>query len=316
MDQNFHTLLQGVGPAKSTAASGKEQALDSWNSALGAIAHRALSAARDIAPQVEELTAPLRSNADSSSALEAGSDGEPHWTSWAKSAAEQAQQRATLAAEQVQRELFQGLEKPEKARTVDWSEQVKTVQVQASTVTATIQDNVNSGLDMVTNSVTSSGAVLEEKGTATQQTVMEFNDRGLQLVVESELSVSAKEKAREAAQRARENIVAAAGVAKVTLSHAGSHVSAAASLAASPMKVLQFFIVFAVGIGLVVLALNFLPIILIAPQKFAMLFTIGSMTMLSSFGVLLGPLSLFNVLMHHWMLPFSGAYCSGLLGVL
>jgi len=313
MDQNFHTLLQGVGPAKSTAASGKEQALDSWNSALGAIAHRALSAARDIAPQVEELTAPLRLSADSSSALEAGSNDEPHWKSWAKKAAEQARQRAALAAEQAQRGLSQGLEK---ARTVDWSEQVRTVQAQASTATATIQDNVNWGLEMATNSVTSAGAVLEENGTAPRQAVAELSDTSLQSLVESQLSASVKEKAREAAQPAKENVAAVAGVAKGTLSNAGSHVSAAASLTSSPMNVLQFFIVFGVGAGFVALALNFLPIILIAPQKFAMLFTVGSMTMLSSFGVLLGPLSLFNLMTHHRMLPFSVAYCSGLLGVL
>jgi len=313
MEQNFRTLLQGPGPAKSTAISGKEQALDTWHSTLGAIARRARSAAREIAPQVEELTAPLRSNADSSNDLEAGSDGEPRWTSWAKNAAEQARQRATLAAEQAQRGLSQGLEK---ARTVDWSEQVKTVQTRASTATATIQDNVSWGLEMASSSVTSAGAVIEEKSTAAQQVVRDLSDRGLPSLGDAELSASAKEKAREAAQRARENVAAAAGVAKGALSNAGTRVSSAASLAMSPMKVLQFFIVFGVGVGFVALAINFLPIILIAPQKFAMLFTIGSMTIFSSFGVLLGPMSLFNLLTHRRMLPFSVVYCSGLLGVL
>merc|ERR1719210_979416 len=99
MDQNFHTLLPGPGPAKSTGTSGKEKALNTWSSALGAIAHRALSAAQDIAPQVEELTAPLKFNSDSSAALEASSNGEPHWTSWARNAAEQARQ----GLEQAQR---------------------------------------------------------------------------------------------------------------------------------------------------------------------------------------------------------------------
>jgi len=315
MDQNFHTLLQGVGPAKSTAASGKEQALDSWNSALGAIAHRAFSAARDIAPQVEELTAPLRFNSDSPSALEEGSNDEPHWTSWAKNAAEQARQRAVLAAEQAQRGLSQGLEKLEKATTADWSEQVKTVQVQASTATAAIQDNVSWGLEMATNSVTSAGAVIEENGIVPQQAVMELSDGGLQPLGEPELSVSAKDKARQAAQQVRENVAAAAGIAKGAQSNTGSHVSAAASPTSSPMNVLQFFVVFGVGIGLVALALNFLPIIPIAPKKFAMLFTIGSMTMLTSFALLLSPLSLFKLLTHHRMLPFSITYCSGLLGV-
>lgn len=312
MEQNFRTHLQGFGPAKSTAISGKEQALDTWHNALGAIARRARAAARDIAPQVEELTAPLRSSGDSSSNLEAGIDGEPRWTSWAKNAAEQARRNATLAAEQAQRGLSQGLEK---ARTVDWSEQVKTVQVRASTATATIQDNVSWGLEMASNSVNSAGTALEEKGTAAHQVARELSDR-LPSMGESELSACAKDKAKEAAQRARENVAAAAGVAKGALSNAGSRVSSAATLALSPMKVLQFFLVFGVGVGFVALAINFLPIILIAPQKFAMLFTIGSMTILSSFGVLLGPLSLFNLLTHNRMLPFSVTYVSGLFGVL
>eukprot|EP00812_Abedinium_dasypus_P011231 NODE_4801_length_640_cov_94.241026.p2 GENE.NODE_4801_length_640_cov_94.241026~~NODE_4801_length_640_cov_94.241026.p2 ORF type:complete len:160 (+),score=66.36 NODE_4801_length_640_cov_94.241026:56-481(+) len=84
----------------------------------------------------------------------------------------------------------------------------------------------------------------------------------------------------------------------------------------SPMKLAQFFGVFLAGLFLVMLSVNFLPLLLIAPQKFALLFTLGSMTMLSSFAVLTGPYALSAQLMQREKLPFSGAYCTSLVGTL
>lgn len=301
-----------------------EQTVDAWQSTLGAIARRARAAARDIVPQVEELTAPLTARAPETSDLEVGSE-EPRWASWAKQAAGHVRQKAAGAAEQAHRGLSQGLEK---ARTVDWTEQVRNVQGKASSATATLQgrvaqgveraktvewtehakcmqEGVSRGLEMATKTASSASIILQEKGQAAQKTVSEMSGRGLQTLSDSQVL-----------QKAKDNVSSVAGAAKGALSVAGGRVSAVTALTMSPAKLGQFAAVFVVGVLFIVLSFNFLPIILLAPQKFALLFTIGSVTILSSFGVLNGPLSLVASLAKWERLPFTVPYLTGLIGTL
>lgn len=61
---------------------------------------------------------------------------------------------------------------------------------------------------------------------------------------------------------------------------------------------------------------SFLPVMVIAPQKFALLFAFGSMTMLGSFTLLMGPKAFLQGMARKEQLPFSVAYSVGLIGTL
>merc|ERR1711972_960119 len=55
---------------------------------------------------------------------------------------------------------------------------------------------------------------------------------------------------------------------------------------------------------------------LLAPQKFAVFFTLGSITILSSFVILNGPQAFGKQLIQKNRRPFSAAYITGLVGTL
>lgn len=84
----------------------------------------------------------------------------------------------------------------------------------------------------------------------------------------------------------------------------------------SPAKLAKFAGVFMVGIFLISMSFSFLPMLVIAPQKFALLFAFGSVTMLSSFGILKGPQAFLSGMAQREQLPFSVLYGVGLVGTL
>merc|ERR1711920_1080792 len=84
----------------------------------------------------------------------------------------------------------------------------------------------------------------------------------------------------------------------------------------SPAKLAQFGGVFFIGIFLISMSMTFLPTLVIAPQKFALMFAFGSMTLLSSFAILKGPSAFFSSLVAREKLPFSLMYLVGLVGTL
>lgn len=294
----------------------------SWQSALGALARRARAAAAlEQGPQVQELTAPLNSGAPGSAGdLEEGG-GEPRWAAWARQAADHVRQQAAGAAEQAQKGL-------ERARTVDWAEQVKSVQGNMArgldSASASLQEkveraksmewaehakglqqNVSRSFEMVAASASSAGSALQEKGQAAQQVAREISGKGLQTLQESQV-----------VQKAREGATVAAGAARGALTVAGERAQGLAAFTMSPTKLAQFIAVFFVGVLFVALSFNFLPILLLAPQKFSMLFTIGSVTILGSFATLSGPVALLSSLTQRAKLPFTVTYTTGLLGTL
>merc|ERR1711879_848365 len=117
-------------------------------------------------------------------------------------------------------------------------------------------------------------------------------------------------------QNAREGVSIAATTARGALCVASERVSGAAALAMSPMKLAQFAGVFFLGSIFVMVSLNFLPFLLIAPQRFSVLFTVGSLIMLSSFVILSGPWAFAKQLVQRKRLPYTAAYVIGLFGTL
>lgn len=266
------------------------------------------------------LTRPLANpNAD----LEADQpEEESTWSAWARQAAERVRQSAAEAADQAQAAASRGLEK---AKSVDWDEKVtearsnmssgfEVVKSRVSEASVSIQEKVtqgveraksvdmtehlegfqrgiSNGLTNVSESATSAGAALQEKGQAGLQLTREYSQKGMENVRDSVSSVST--------------------VATERLSSAGSSLSA---LAVSPQTWGQFAGVFGMGLLFIMLSLNYLPFLLIAPSKFAACFTVGSVTMLSSFVIFNGPKTFVKSMFQRDKLPFSIAYIVGVLG--
>mmetsp|Transcript_54542 Transcript_54542/g.152117 ORF Transcript_54542/g.152117 Transcript_54542/m.152117 type:complete len:372 (-) Transcript_54542:62-1177(-) len=315
-------LAHGDVEAAPEGAAGEPGA--DWRSVFGSIAHRARAAALQAVPRSEELTVPLAAGAEPN--FEPGEE-EPRWTMWAKQAAGRVRQQAAEAAGQAQRGISMGVEK---VKAVDWGEQVKGVQDGvtrslervsdgASSATASIQETVTQGverantadwvehaqglrrgfshsLEIAAASASSSAVALQERGQAAQEMAREYSGKGMQAL--------------------GDNLTVATSSARGALSVASERVSGAATLAMSPKKLAQFAGVFFAGSLLIALSLNFLPILLIAPQKFALLFTVGSLTLLGSFAMLNGLRSFAASLSRRDKLPFSSAYVLGLVGTL
>ena len=74
-----------------------------------------------------------------------------------------------------------------------------------------------------------------------------------------------------------------------------------------------FAIAFGCGILLIILSLFFLPLAVISPQKFSLLFSLGSICILSSFAFLQNPYDYFMSLFSGEKLIFSVCYIGSLL---
>ena len=79
---------------------------------------------------------------------------------------------------------------------------------------------------------------------------------------------------------------------------------------------LKFGIVFVTGMAIVIISFFFLPLILIAPKKFALLFALGTFVSLSSFIFYYGTLQFFELLFNKDRIWFTVIYLSGFFGCL
>jgi hypothetical protein len=105
------------------------------------------------------------------------------------------------------------------------------------------------------------------------------------------------------------------------VSGAASSAAAAASGATSsiPTSTQWTYFAFFLGAGVLFLAMAFfifLPMIILAPAKFAMTFSIGSALCICSLGALKGWKNMFGHLLSKERLPFAGAYFGSLLATL
>lgn len=104
------------------------------------------------------------------------------------------------------------------------------------------------------------------------------------------------------------------------MSWASTKLSSAKSTVDELSNTKERFTTFAIlaicGTVCMILAFTFLPIVIISPHKFALLFTMGSALMLASFSFLRGHMAFFSHLASVSRLPFSLCYGLSLVGTL
>ena len=79
---------------------------------------------------------------------------------------------------------------------------------------------------------------------------------------------------------------------------------------------LKFGIIFITGMIIIIMSLFFLPLILISPKKFALLFALGTFVTLSSFIFYYGTIKFFELLFNKDRIWFTVAYLTGFFGCL
>jgi len=178
-----------------------------------------------------------------------------------------------------------------------------------------VAGNFIGGLGKLQDASASATAALSETGMAAQQKAKEFGNKSQEKIKEAHGKAAAKaQEAKETASNVAGVACNAAGAAKGKLAKAGEGLQGLGALATSPAKLAQFAAIFVVGTMLISASLSFLPMLPISPQKFALLFAFGSMTMLSSFAVLKGPKNFAATMVQREKLPFSVGYVIGLVG--
>jgi len=210
---------------------------------------------------------------------------------WAM-AASAVKNQAALAAEEANKGL-------QKAKAVEWGEPASMV---------------SKGMKSVAGTALDASASLQQQSKAASQKALAVKDKANEKLSE------AKSNAGQAAAKAKDKASAAAGAAKNKLSEAGQTVGGAVggvgALAMNPKKLATFVGIFFVGCLLITLSFSFLPVLVISPQKFALLFALGSLVIMGSLAFLKGPKALASQLMQREKLPFSSAYIVGLVGTL
>jgi hypothetical protein len=206
--------------------------------------------------------------------------------------------QAERAAEDAQRGLKQGVQK---ARTLEFD-------------LGDPAARVTQGMNQFARSASTVSEAATQKASEITSKAAELKDKSAQKLTE------AKSNAADKARIAKDKASSVAGAAKNKLSEAGQSVTGAvgglATLTMSPVKTAQFIAIFFVGIMLITLSFTFLPVLVISPQKFALLFAFGSLVIMGSLAFLKGPKALASQLMQREKLPFSGTYIVGLVGTL
>jgi len=166
---------------------------------------------------------------------------------------------------------------------------------------------VSKGWGQVASNATNATAGLSEKAKQVQGSLKDAQSKGAAKLGEARAMGAAR------AEQARAHAAKAAGGVKGALGSVGSSLQGLTSLTMSPMKLAQFAGAFFLGTLLISLSFSF---VVVAPQKFALLFAFGSMALLGSFALLKGPQAFFSSATARDKLPFSGAYAIGLVGTL
>jgi hypothetical protein len=292
------------GEAAIEARTPKDGGVDQVN-ALFAWADKARKA---VAEKVSYEAVPQdqpQDSGDDSADMEKG-EVKPAWNALAK-AASAVKKQVTTAAEEANKGLKQGVQK---AKSVEFGETAA---------------KVSKSMSELSRSASNVGEAFQEKSKAASQKALkeaqDLKDKSSEKLKEASANASAAaNKAKEQASKAKDKASAAAGAAKSKLSEAGSAVGGAvggvASLAANPVKLAQFTGIFFVGMLLITLSFTFLPVMVVAPQKFALLFAFGSIVIMGSLAFLKGPKALASQLLQREKLPFSGTYIVSLVGTL
>jgi len=210
--------------------------------------------------------------------------------------------KVSVASEHLQEGVAQRVER---VKSVDWDEKKRG-----------IREGLSNSFDTVSTSASSAIAVAQEHGQAGLERLQEHGQAGLEVTREYSRSSIESIQHSESFTMAKDKVSAAAGAAKGAVTNAGERVSGLQALAVSPATWAQFALVFGAGNFFLMMSLVQLPLLLIAPYKFAMSFTIGSILMMSSFIIFSGPKAFLRSMTQREKLPFSGLYIIGLIGTL
>lgn len=261
---------------------------------------------------------------------------EPRWAAWARQAAERARESAAVIADQAQNAAAQGMER---ARSIDWEEKAKSVRAsvsdglevvkdKASVASESLQEKVSHGVEKaksvdwdeqtrgLRNSVSSGLETASASASSATASLQEKGKAGFDVVREKSRDSVESLHLTETFTKAKDGASAAAGAATGALTSAGGRLSNISAITISPKTWAQFAAVFSVGMLFIFCSLASLPTLLIHPQKFAITFTLGSITLLSSFVIFSGPKALVTSMTQRDKLPFSTLYVIGLIGTL
>jgi len=295
-----------------------------WKGLRSQIAAATASATGNDAAGAEASTSASSSSA--SNAGEAGGGGS--WASWAKQARKIVVENAKVAYDAVptadsgsrnNSDVEQG-EGPGAMAQLNqfgsWAKSMgskvteKAKSLELGEHADTLQKSVSTKFGKLGESAQEAQAAMKEKGKAAAAKTKEFGGKA------GEKFEAAKEKGKEKAKAAKEKAGQAAAGAKGALAGVGERVGGMGALMMSPAKLAQFAGVAFVGIFLISTSFTFLPVFVIAPQKFALLFAFGSMTLLGSLTILKGPQAFLTSITGKDQLPFTAAYVVGLVGTL
>lgn len=258
------------------------------------IVEEAKKVAYDIVPQMQGGDVP---GAESTAAVppdvEAGNGPASDWKDWAKGAASKMKVQVTEAVRGAGEGTKQAVDR---AKGAELGRQAKS-----------LQNELAKGLGRVTDSASQATSALSEKS---KKAAADAKDKAKTVTDKAgKAAGKAKEVAGKAAGSAKS--VAATGAGKLT-----SGISGLRAMVVSPSKLAQFGGVFLLGMFLVSMSLSYLPLLPVSPQKFALLFSFGSMTLLGSFAILQGLDGFTKGLLEREKLPFSASYATGLIGTL
>ncbi|CAJ1340659.1 unnamed protein product [Effrenium voratum] len=276
---------EAPGQMENSPAAGSANMFSSW-------AEKARKAFNEVAydpvPKEEEAPSPDAEKG------EAGT-----WANFSKAASRLSKQVASAAGE-----AKQNIEKAaEKAKSAEFTQHVQDWQSE-------VAKNFGAAADRACQA----REVFSERGKAASQIAKDLGSKAANKANEAKSQAAIK--AKEAKDKAANAAGAVAGAAKDKLSQAGEGLKGLGNLAMSPAKLAQFAGIFLAGVFLISVSFSFLPVMVIAPQKFALLFAFGSMTMLGSFAFLKGPQAFLAGMARKEQLPFSVAYAVGLVGTL
>lgn len=173
-----------------------------------------------------------------------------------------------------------------------------------------LASQVSKGLGSFADGVSVVGGSVSEKTKQARQAAAELQEQSKKKLDQAKTASAAATKG--AAERAR----GAAGSIKGGLDKMGQNMGGLTALTMSPAKLMQFVGLLMAGLLLISMSFSFLPLLAIQPQKFALLFAIGSMVLMSSFGALKGWQAFATQTMQREKLPFTVAYVVGLVGTL
>jgi len=226
------------------------------------------------------------------------------WSSWAMGAAEKMKQQVSDRAKEAQQAAQQGLEQAKtKANAAEWGEQAKGWSSEVGRTLGRASTGVLEG-------ATTAGAGFSEKAKVAQQKAKDLQEKSQAKLSEAQKMGAAK------AKEAKDKAGGLAGAATDKLKAAGGSLGGMGALMASPGKLLQFGGIFLFGMFLLSMSFSFLPLLPVQPQKFALLFALGSITVLGSVAWLKGPSAFLWQIIQRDKLAFSVMYGIGLLGSL